>query len=312
MTDRNEFAVALCCDRNYFHLALFTIRQLAFHNPHRAFDFIVATRDDLEVPDWAKPIGVAIHRLGNLPEAAEVGRYRGSVAPLYRIMLARELGDRYRRILYFDCDMFIEGGDVNRLMQTDIGPHPIAAVLDAPFMYEANFRAREFKALGWPAAPYANTGLQLIDTKAYVEQDVERRSFEVCINHPEAIFYTDQSLTNIALRGKFAQLAPCWNWQSNYRLPLVTWRYPVFFRHFIGPKKPDREAEGVLEARFNHAYREFLTQRMPDLLPKLAKAADTAPMPFAEAMLIVLRHYLARNIVADMLKRYPDPYTAII
>lgn len=312
MTDRNDCAVALCCDRNYFHLALFTIRQLAFHNPHRKFDFIVATRDDLEVPEWARILGVEIHRLGNLPEVTEVGRYRGSVAPMYRIMLARELKDRYRRILYFDCDMFIEGGDVNRLLEIDIGPHPIAAVLDAPFLYETNFRAREFQKLGWAAAPYANTGLQLIDTKAYVEQDVERRSFEVCRTHPEAIVYTDQSLTNIALRGKFAQLAPCWNWQNNYRLPLVTARYPVFFRHFIGPKKPDRESDGVLDARYNQAYREFLTQHMPELLPKLAKAADTAPMPFPEAMLIVLRHYLARNIVAAALKRYPDPYTAII
>jgi lipopolysaccharide biosynthesis glycosyltransferase len=309
--DLNDCAVALCCDRNYFHLALFTIRQLDFHNPHRRFDFIIATRDDLEIPDWAKPMGVSIHRLGDLPDTAEVGRYRGSVAPLYRIMLARELGDRYRRILYFDCDMFIEGGDVNRLMEVDLGPHPIGAVLDAPVLYEANFRAREFQKLGWPAAPYCNTGLQLIDTKAFVAQEVERRSFEVCNLHPEAIVYTDQSLTNIALRGKFAQLAPCWNWQNNYRLPLVTINYPVFFRHFIGPNKPDRRTESVLDVRFNQAYREFLTNFMPDLLPKLAPVRDTAPLPFAESALIVLRHHLSRNIVAETLKRYSDPYVAI-
>ena len=311
-TDRNDCAVAFCCDRNYFHLALFTIRQLAFYNPHRSFDFIVATQDDLVVPDWARSLGMEIHQIGKVPETGGVGRFHGSLAPFFRIMLARELQHRYRRILYLDCDLFIEGGDVNRLLQIDMGPHPIAAVLDAPFMYESNYRAREFQKLGWPAAPYANTGLQLIDTKAYVEQELERRSFELCMTHAEAIVYTDQSLTNILLRGRFAQLAPCWNWQCNHRLPLVTARYPVFIRHFIGRKKPDQESSGVLEARFNHAYREFLTQYMPDLLPKLAKPADPAPMPFPEAMLIVLRHYLARNIVAEVLKRHPDPYTAII
>ena len=309
--DRHDTAVALCCDRNYFHLALFTIRQIAFHSPRRSFDFVIASHDDLQLPEWAGQLGVVIHRLGSLPEAAEVGRYRGSVAPLYRLMLARALGERYRRILYMDCDMFVEGGDFNRLLNLDIGPHPIAAVLDSPFMYTANFRAKEYALLGKPAAPYANTGLQLIDTKAYCDQEVERRSFDVCTTHPEAIIYTDQSLTNIALNGKFAQLAPCWNWQCNARLPLVTVRYPVFVRHFIGAKKPDRDTNGLLDVRFNQAYREFLSQLMPELLAKLAPPPDPAPISLKQASFIALKHFLARKVAADVLKRHPDPYTAI-
>ncbi|MBL9051350.1 MAG: glycosyltransferase [Tabrizicola sp.] len=308
----HDCAVALCCDRNYFHLALFMIRQIAFHNPHRKFDFVIASRDELAVPDWAKPLGILLHRSGEVPERLEVARFGGSVAPLYRLMLARELGDRYRRILYMDCDMYVEGGDFNRLLEVDLGPHPIAAVLDAPFFYNQNFRAEEFARLGWPAAPYANTGLQVIDTKAYRDQEVEHRSFEAVRKHPKAIVYSDQSLTNIALRGKFAQLAPCWNWQWSTRLPLVPMTYPVLVRHFIGPRKPDRDASGLVEARFNQSYRDFLSQYMPELLPKLAPACDPAPLPLSLVFRTVVLHLAYRKQIIASLSRHKDPYVTIV
>jgi hypothetical protein len=309
-SQRHDCAVAFCCDRNYYHLALFMIRQIAFHNPHRRFDFVVSSRDDLEVPDWAKPLGIVLHRTGDLPHFVEAVRYRGSVAPLYRINLSRELGDRYRRIVYLDSDMFVEGGDLNRLLEIDMGSYPIAAVLDAPFLYQADYRSREYTQLNWPAAPYANTGMQVIDTRAYIEQEVDHRAFAVVQSHPNAVVYTDQSLTNITLRGKFAQLAPCWNWQWNYRFPLLPLHYPVFLRHFIGPMKPDRDSSGLMDVRFNQAYREFLTQLMPELLPKLAPACDPVPMRLKQYVKIGLRHLAARNLMVDLLARFPDPYKA--
>ena len=63
---------------------------------------------------------------------------------------------------------------------------------------------------------------------------------------------------------ELALLAPCWNWQTNGRYPLVPMRYPVFFRHFIGRIKPDRESKGAFDARFNHAYRHFCEAMRPE------------------------------------------------
>ena len=42
MTDpqRHDQAVVFCCDRNYYPMALFMLRQIAFHNPFRRFDFV--------------------------------------------------------------------------------------------------------------------------------------------------------------------------------------------------------------------------------------------------------------------------------
>jgi hypothetical protein len=153
--------------------------------------------------------------------------------------------------------------------------------------------------------------MQVIDTKAYRDQEVERRSFDVCDQHPEAIIYTDQSLTNVALKGKFAQLAPCWNWQWNFRLPLIAFRYPIFLRHFIGPMKPDRESSGLLEVRFNTAYREFLKNFMPELLPSLAPPCDPVPMEMKRVLRLTGRHIMARGLAVEAFRRHADPYKAL-
>ncbi len=309
-TQRHDCAVAFCCDRNYYHLALFMVWKIAHYNPNRRFDFVIATRDDLSLPDWARATGVILHRIGDLPRHAEVARYVGSMAPVYRLALVRELGDRYRRLLYLDSDMFVEGGDINRLFEVDIGERAIGAVLDAPYFFTPNFHAREFVLAGFLAHPYVNTGLQLINTRAYAEQEVERRSFDVCKTHPQAILLTDQSMTNLALRGDFALLAPCWNWQTNSRYPLMPWRYPVFLRHFIGRNKPDRDSKGVYEARFNQAYRHFCETLFPEGLPLLAPPCNPMPMSLGDLSNIVLRHIRGTAIMRDMLTRFPDPYRA--
>lgn len=308
--ERHDCAVTFSCDRKYFPFALFMIRQIDFHNPGRTFDFVIASRDALEVPDWAKDLGIVFHRPGDLPDYVGIKSYTGSTAPLYRLLLPRELGDRYRRILYLDCDMFVEGGDLNQLFKVNLGAHAFGAVLDAPYLKDPNHLAREFARMGLPALPYANSGMQLIETAAYVAQDLDRRAFDVCRSHPEAIVYSDQSLTNLAVRGQFAQLAPCWNWQVANDLPLMSLSYPVHIWHFIGRRKPDRDVPSLLDARFAQAYRDFATRFMPEFLAKLPPPKALAPLRFGQIARLGLDQWTARRTAATLLARFPDPYTA--
>jgi hypothetical protein len=311
-TQGHDCAVAVCCDRKYFPFTLFVIRQIVFHDPSPEFDILISSADDLQIPEWAKGHGIILHRPSELPEVAGAPVFKGKAPMLHRLLLARELEDRYRRILYLDSDLFVEGGDLGRLLRTEMGAHPIAAVLDAAFLFQPGYHAREYRAVGLPALPYANTGVQLIDTAAYREQEVERRSFDQARLNPEAIVLSDQSLTNLALQGKFAQLAPCWNWQWNSRFPLVALRYPIFLRHFIGAAKPDRTSSVHVDARFNQAYRAFLTRFFPEGLAALAAPCDPAPMGIGDAAQIFLRHYKARKLLVDILGRYSDPYRPLI
>ncbi|OYW62338.1 MAG: hypothetical protein B7Z31_01250 [Rhodobacterales bacterium 12-65-15] len=319
-TDRHDKAVVFCCDRNYFPLALFMAWQIDHHNPWRGFDILIASRDDLQLPDWAAPLKIGLHRVSDPPDAVmaalkrlpKMARFPGTTTPLDRNMLPRELKDRYRRLLALDCDMYVSGGDFDRLLDIDIGPHPVGAVLDAPFLYEATYHAREYQLAGLGAAPYCNSGLLLIDTAAYVAQDVDQRSFDMLTSHPAAIRYTDQSITNLALWGGFAQLAPAWNWQNSKRLPLLSLTYPVFITHFIGNDKPDRALPRTLDARYNLAYREFFGRHFPELLPKVPAPQSPDPLRLREVFGIAMEHLAARKTALSLLARYPDPYVALI
>lgn len=314
MTDkqRHDSAVAFCVDRKFLHLALFMVRQIAFHNPVRQFDFVIATQDRVDLPGWAQTLGVTVHTVGALPVLPVPARFNGSMAAYFRLLLPGELRGLYRRILYLDADMFVEGGDFNRILQADIGPHPLAAARDAPMYYLPQHHAREFIAAGLPPLPYANTGALLIDTAAFNDQDVARRAFAVAESHPKGFHLADQSLFNLALRGKFAELSPAWNWQLSGRLPLVTLNYPVFLRHFIGAKKPNSDSGDLRDARFRQAYEDHFRAFAPEELATLAPAGDPMPMTLQRAAKLVLWHLQSRDLVAAQIARFKCPYDVLV
>ncbi len=310
MTDkqRHDSAVAFCVDRNFLHFALFMVRQIAFHNPVRQFDFVIATQDRLELPDWAQAFDIRIHVIGDLPDLPLPARFRGSMAPYFRILLPGELRNRYRRILYLDADMFVEGGDINRILKADIGQHPIAAALDAPSLYRPWNHPREFAAAGLPALPYMNTGTIMFDTAAYHDQEVARRAFAAFDRQSKGFHLADQSLFNMALQGKFAVLSPAWNWQLSGRLPLVTLKYPVFLRHFIGAKKPNNDSDDPRDARFRQAYEDYFRAYAPEELASLAPPGDPKPMTLRRAARLVMWHLQSRDLVAAQIGRFKSPY----
>lgn len=305
---RNENAVVFVCDQTYARFALFMIRQIVHHNPDRGFDIVIYSPDEITLPDWSLTLGVKTIRAAPLTNVPKGGVWQGTVITLYRFSMARTMGHLYRRIIYMDCDMFVDGGDFDRLFRADLGDYPVGGALDANYLVHANHHAKEYRLAGLPAVPYLNSGFQLIDTQAYQEQEVERRAIDTFREYPQAMTSADQSAINLALKGKFAELSPAWNWQRNSGLPLVTLRFPVFVRHFITSEKPDRESKGRLDPRFNLAYREFFGRFDPAYLPKVAPLCDPAPMTLKDAAKIVWRHLLVRELSRKLIARHPDPY----
>jgi Glycosyl transferase family 8 len=306
----HDCAVAFCVDRKFFPFALFMIWQIAHLNLDRSFDFVISSQEKLDLPDWAGPFDIVLHRAGEPPPESEAARYHGSMSTVLRIMLARELGDRYRRIIYMDSDMFVEGGDLGRLFDIDLGPHPIGAVLDLPHFCSAVPDIIDYRAVGLPPLPYFNAGFQVIDTRAYQDQEVERRSFDVCKTFPAKILFGDQTLTNLALRGKFAQLAPCWNWILNPTFPQLAHFHPVFHHHFVSQEKPNLVSSTLLPVRFNQAYRDFFRKHFPEALPKLAAPARPRSFTAREQAIMTLNTLQTGHHAEAIIRRFPDPYLA--
>lgn len=308
----HDKAVALCCDAGYFPVALFVVRQIAWLAPDRRFDLVIASQEDLSLPAWAKTLGVRLHRLGALPEVQPPKRFQGSLSPYFRLMLARDLGADYRRILYLDSDVFVEAGDIDRLLDADLGPHPLAAARDAPQLYTTGHHALEFKALGWPAYRYANSGVLLIDTAAFVACDLDRRAWDMYPQNAARHVYADQSLLNLALKGSFAELSPVWNWQLSGRLPWMTAQFPVHIRHFIGEKKPFLHADDPREARYRQAYAEHFRQFDPAAGARLPSPPGPAFDGARRLLQLAVWHVQARPIVSRLLALFPDPYRPLV
>ena len=260
-----ETAVVFACDANYAPYAQFAAAQIIRLNPRRAFDVCICTSDPaLVLADDLARAGGRLCRVdtGGLFGALSLDARRTEAAYL-RLALPAAFAGAYRRLLYLDSDVFVQGGDFAALMDLDLGGAAVAAVRDNIQWRTRGRRPEEFRRMGLPAAPYCNSGVLLLDVEAYREQRVLERCLDFARAHPDDLLL-DQSLLNLVLRGDWAELAPAWNWQYTRASMLFEGIEEVHIVHFIGPKKPWKHAGGRLPLRFRRAYRSFLAEHIPE------------------------------------------------
>jgi hypothetical protein len=302
----SDCAVALTCDAAYLPWALHLARQIVLASPARDFDVLIVSAQPLALPDWAAQAGIrnlvsdALENGPNLPT-----RWLPNSTYL-RLYLARDLANRYRRILYLDCDMFFEGGDLSRLLRIDLGRHPLAAVQDVMCMVIPNHHGVELRAIGAPPSRTMNAGLLLIDTAAWNADRVLERCLDLGTTKPEIFVKHDQALLNGVFQGAFAELSPVWNWQLNQRFPLLSRRFPARIRHFIGPDKPWKDPAGKLEARIRLAYAEFVRAIMPEA--PLVQGPVPPLVPLDVLARHVLDQYRMRKQLEGQLARFRNEW----
>lgn len=305
--DTRKTAVLQVCDANFLPFALHLMNQIIFFCPHRTFDLVIASEQALDLPQWAQEAGILFHRMGagdlppDLPHGPVVR------AAFYRIMAPDQLADRYRRILYLDSDIMMEGGDLERLIEVGMGGHPIAAVM-APLYYKSPGRhVPEYKMVGLPALPYFNSGVMVIDTDTYVRERLSERCIEVILKHRDAILLADQSAYNIALRGRFARLSPVWNWMNDKEYPFAIRRIPVRFHHFIGKIKPWHSTE-KLDIRYRESYASFFRTHLPEAMAMLSSGPAPRLLPLERLISDLLVHVRKRKINAERFGEFQDEW----
>lgn len=300
-------AVLQVCDANYLPFALHLMNQIMFFCPNRKFDLVVASEHPLKLPDWAVDAGILFHQMSpdDLPTNLPIGGV--ARASFYRIKAPDQLASRYRRLLYLDSDIVMDGGDLDRLIEIEMGDHPIAAVMDALIYNDKGGHAPEYKMLGLPAFAYFNTGMMVIDTDAYLRERISERCVEVILAHREAIRYADQSAYNIVLKGRFARLSPVWNWMNIRDYPLVTRRIPVRFHHFIGRAKPWNDVE-ALERRFRESYASFFRSHLPEAMSRLSATAAPRVLPLDRLISELLTHTRRRIVNAQRFSEFREEW----
>ena len=307
LPDSRKNAVLQVCDAGFLPFTLHLMNQIIHFCPNRTFDLVIASEDDLALPQWALDAGILFHRMGadDLPPDLPVGVFVR--ATFYRIKAPDQLAHRYRRILYLDGDILMEGGDLERLLTIGMGDHPIAAVTARLVHKKLHGRAPEFRILGLPAAPYFNSGVMLIDTDAYLRDRMSDRCIEVIHTKREAILLADQSVYNIVLQGRFARLSPVWNWMTSREYPFATRRIPVRFRHFCGKFKPWNDTD-AFDIRFRESYANFFRTHLPEALPLLSPGQPPRVVPLERMFADMMTHLRARRKLSAGFETFRDEW----
>ncbi len=308
---RADKAVVFACDGNYARFAYFAAAQIARLNPNRAFDIcLCAPGEDLAPAAGLDDLGLRLCRVdtGGILSGLSLDARR-TEATYLRLALPAAFTGTYRRLLYLDSDVFVQGGDFAALLDVDLGEHAVAAVRDNDQWRTPGRRPREFRLLGMPSAPYCNCGVLLIDVEAFVAQRVLERCLDTGKAHPEALILNDQSLLNITLNGDWAEISPRWNWQYTWASRLFEAMEDANVVHFIGRRKPWNQDVGEFPLRFRRAYRAFMAAHFPET----PVGPDGTPPHGNRVFLLkmLVKHLAALRKTCAYLDRFPDDLTVI-
>jgi lipopolysaccharide biosynthesis glycosyltransferase len=243
--------VALTVDENYAVGAAVTIASLADHVPKGS---------DLDI--WLLHTGLDSVKIGLISRAVARGTGRlhplelsaGQLAlPIQSDYISRAtfgrlyLGDilplECRRVLYFDCDLLVTG-DLQELLNIDLGGRVIAAVSEPTLPVEAN--PRTYERLRDPRLdpdmPYFNAGVLIIDLDIWRRTQLGARALSFVAQYRPALM--DQDALNAVASGQWLELDPMWNTISYwFRSRSRQRRYKALLRrsriiHYAGHRKP--------------------------------------------------------------------------
>lgn len=262
---QHDRCIYFSVDAGFYPYAMFVADQIARKTPARDFDICIVSQDDLpHHPLWDEH-GLRVLRIDTGDLAQRVpSDARISFAAYLRIMAPTLLGDDYRRMLYLDADFFYQRGDLSRLLDLDLQGHPIGAVRDMIQLRKPDRVPNDFKPLGLGFARYFNSGLLLVDTKAWNAQDVAETCLRFASENADRILQHDQTVLNVILRDNWAELSLVWNYEYSHQTMYFAAMFDVCFYHFVGRRKPFKSSYGGFPRRFTHAYRDFFDTHFPD------------------------------------------------
>lgn len=306
---RWDRAIVFACGGSYVRCALLAAAQIARAHPDRDFDICLCSNEDLAIPP-----GLAPHRFracrvstGALFRGLRLDSGRTDVVYL-RLALPAAFAGEYRRLLYLDSDIFVQGGDFTALLGLELGGRALGAVRDNMQWRTPGRRPPQFRRLGLPAAPYFNAGVLLIDVAQFNSAAILEHCVAFGRTNRERMIRHDQNLLNGTLLGGWAELSPVWNWQYTWASRFFEAMADPHVVHFIGPKKPWSHMGGEFPLRYRRAYRAFFAEHCPDA-PQLGEDGVTPMTNRAFLQRSLMKHLVSAHKMAAYLRRFPTDLT---
>lgn len=306
-------AVGFAVDRAVLGPALLTASRILRLAKRRDFDLVIASMDPLDIPPDLQEAGVRnlVIDVSDTMRELDLKVTRLSLAAYLRLWLPGILANRYERLLYLDADVYCAGGDVSRMLDIQIGPHALAAVLDKKQWLAPDEPVLDFARHGLPVTRYINSGVLLIDVARFNEQDLLGQFIACHQSEPNSKFH-DQGILNLVLKGQVAELSPVWNWQWAHHYPVFTRFARPFLLHMTGNPKPWQAHERATRFASDivDAYQSFL-DRPEEPLAFRTDRPGGARESVVDQIANLGAHGLVWSRYRRLMRRFPDPYTAL-
>jgi lipopolysaccharide biosynthesis glycosyltransferase len=179
-----------------------------------------------------------------IPEGMNIP-YDNSSYPLIihmRMFIPYFIPAEYEKVIYMDVDMIVND-DISKLWETDMQDFTIAAVTDVRLREFGNLHAVEnYEQLGFDAKTrYFNTGLILMNTRKWRENDFTPKIFLCIENNRKYANYPDQYGLNVVFANQCQEIDTKWSWSAaewNPDASLVhfIWRKPIYKTYRYEPR----------------------------------------------------------------------------
>jgi hypothetical protein len=307
-----ERAIVFACDEGYAPYALMAAERIAQLHPSREFDICLCSDGPVAVPPSLRHLGVRVCQVTTDGAFAGLRLDPGRTEVVYlRLALPAAFAGDYRRLLYYDADVFVQSGDFAALMAVDLGGCVLGAVRDNTQWRSPGRRPEQFRRLGIKAAPYFNAGMLLIDVPRWNDTELMARSIAFGQRHKAQMIRHDQNLLNGTLQGEWAELSPVWNWQYTRSTMLFETMEDAHVVHFISPKKPWNHRGGRLPPRFRAACRTFLAAHYPER-PQIAPDSGAMHQNRSYMRSVLARHLLSMGSTCDYLDRFETDLSVVL
>lgn len=307
----NTHAVVFCSDEKGLPFALFAASQIACLAPQRDFDILICGFEKLVIPARFENLGIQAQNFDFTEQIADLkiedmGHLTNQA--FLKLWLPQEFVTRYQRLLYLDIDTYHIGGDLSALLRVDLKGKALAGVRDVNQWGRLKAPVHDFEERGLPGHKYLNSGMMLIDTEAWEDQNI-LHSVVQARNPGEVYHYHDQSLLNLALRGNWAELSPVWNWQLTRNDHLMFRLFSPNILHFAGVEKPWHPDARQLhhDRRIVSEYKRFLALHFPDRFSPVPARSDYSlstggrvKMLFKGLLSLPALHRLTRRFKHDL------------
>jgi len=138
-----------------------------------------------------------------------------------RLFIPYFIPEAIEKVLYLDVDMIVQK-DITELFEIDLGDAVVGAVLDPRIITFDNSwgGVLNYKELGIDGTTrYFNTGLLLMNTKKWREQQVTEKIIDCIDRNKKYANYPDQYGLNVVLANQWFELNPLWNHFCTFEHP---------------------------------------------------------------------------------------------